>query len=49
MLKRTLIVLSLILLLTLAVQGCNPPIAYYTSMQVMNVDGKPFRLLPADA
>ena len=41
MLKRTLFVLGLVALFTLALQGC-PPIDYYTSMQVVNVEGRPY-------
>jgi uncharacterized RDD family membrane protein YckC len=42
MFKRVLTILCVTLLLTLALQSCNPQLNYYTSMQATDVGGKPY-------
>ena len=45
MLPRVLLIVTLLLVFLLAMQGCNPGMDYYTSMQVQKLDGQSYLIL----
>ncbi len=45
MLPRILLIVTLLLVFLLAMQGCNPGMDYYTSMQVQKLDGQSYLIL----